>query len=176
MAHVAQMNYVNFIKTNAPEFFTNCKVLEIGSYNVNGSVRCFFNNCNYTGLDVCSGKDVDIVCSGHEYKSNEKFDTIISCEAFEHNMYWVETFNNMIELCKSGGLIILTCATTGRKEHGTKRTNTQIESLSTDVFGDYYKNLTEIDFRNNIDMSKFRICKFFVNNVDNDLYFYGFVK
>ena len=42
------------------------------------------------------------------------FDVVISCECFEHNPYWRETFLNMTRVLRPGGLFVLTCATTGR--------------------------------------------------------------
>ena len=61
MSHVQQIEYVTSIKSNYLDYFKNKKVLEIGSLDINGSVRTFFENCDYTGLDVGEGKGVDIV-------------------------------------------------------------------------------------------------------------------
>jgi 2-polyprenyl-3-methyl-5-hydroxy-6-metoxy-1,4-benzoquinol methylase len=49
------------------------------------------------------------------------FDVVISCEVMEHNPFWVATLTNMIRLLKPGGLLVMSCATIGRKEHGTAR-------------------------------------------------------
>ena len=124
MAHREQMSFVESVKRKFPDNFVSSKVLEVGSYNVNGSVRQFFDNCVYVGLDVFPGNCVDVVCSGHLYgASDNTFDCCISCECFEHNPFWKETFLNMFRMLKSGGILIFTCATTGRPEHGTKRTS-----------------------------------------------------
>ena len=64
MAHDEQLKFVELTQ----DYFVakdNIKVLEIGSYNVNGSIRAFFPNANYTGVDLCDGPGVDIVSSGH---------------------------------------------------------------------------------------------------------------
>ena len=77
MAHIQQLRFINFIKESIPELFNSKKVLEIGSLNINGSVRQFFSNCDYTGLDVAEGKDVDIVCNGENYyEKADSFDVI----------------------------------------------------------------------------------------------------
>ena len=85
MAHKEQNDYVQAVKTKFPIFFDKKKVLEVGSLDINGSVRKFFTDCDYTGIDVGEGKGVDIVVnSGHEYDGEDKsFDITISCECFE---------------------------------------------------------------------------------------------
>jgi len=173
MAHREQMSFVESVKRKFPDNFVSSKVLEVGSYNVNGSVRQFFDNCVYVGLDVFPGNCVDVVCSGHLYgASDNTFDCCISCECFEHNPFWKETFLNMFRMLKSGGILIFTCATTGRPEHGTKRTS-PLDSLTTNVedMQDYYLNLTEEDFLEF--KSLFSSYEFSTNDNTHDLYFYG---
>jgi hypothetical protein len=90
-------------------------VLEVGSLNINGSIRQFFSNCDYLGIDVGSGVDVDLVCEGQNlHHPNDSYEIFGSCECFEHSPYWVETFNNMYRMTKSNGLVFMSCATTGR--------------------------------------------------------------
>lgn len=173
MAHTAQQNFVKSIQEKFPDNFKKVRVLEVGSYNVNGTVRDFFDECEFIGLDIAEGDCVDVVCSGHEYKSRTKFDTIITCEMFEHNPYWAETWNNMVSLTKKNGLIVMTCASTGRPEHGTRRT-TPNNSLGSNIgeYSDYYGNLTELDFKSICDFDKvFSEYSFLEEN--EDLYFYG---
>lgn len=177
MSHPEQMSFVRQLKIKLPMYFSNMKVLEIGSLNINGTIRIFFENCQYIGVDVGPGKNVDVICSGDEYDSSELFDTIASCECFEHNPKWIETFANMYRLCKPNGLIFMTCATEGRGEHGTTRSNPKDSPLTIANGWDYYKNLTETDFRNNFAIeSMFSDFSFSVNKNTCDLYFYGIKK
>lgn len=173
MAHIEQRNFVERIKSNYPVFFTKKKVLEVGSLNINGTLRVFFKDCDYIGIDVGEGPGVDIVCEGQNYDApDESYDVVCSAECFEHNPYWIETFKNMIRLCKKNGFIFFTCATDGRPEHGTTRTTPLDSPLTLDW--DYYKNLNEIDFRNEIDFdSYFKLYGFEVDNQSHDLYFWG---
>jgi len=177
MAHPQQQNFVNSIKQKHPHFFSNKKVLEIGSYNINGTVRIFFENCEYTGIDLLQGNGVDIISFGHEYNApNNSYDTLISCECFEHDMFYEKTFLNMIRMCKQEGLVVFTCATVGRPEHGTRRT-TPGDSLTSKIpeLTDYYKNLVKEDFTKIIDFDDtFKSYEFITN--DTDLYFYGIKK
>lgn len=46
MAHKEQINYVNNVKAKFPQYFTNQKVLGIGTFNVCGTEDQYFNNCD----------------------------------------------------------------------------------------------------------------------------------
>jgi SAM-dependent methyltransferase len=175
MAHPAQFNFVDTVKNKFPEYFTDSLVLEIGSLNINGSVRQFFTDCVYIGVDVAPGPNVDVVSLGHEYSMPAgSFDTVISCECFEHDPYWRQTFTNMLRLTRPKGLVIFSCASTGRAEHGTRSSEPESSPLTVGLGWDYYKNLTEQDFTAVFDLdSFFSEYKFTTNNVDCDLYFYG---
>jgi SAM-dependent methyltransferase len=148
MAHSTQQDFIVYVKNKFPNLFENVKVLEVGSLDINGSMRSMFSECEYIGIDVGEGKGVDIVCQGQEYDApDETFDVCASGECFEHNPYWAETFANMVRMCKSGGLVFFTCATTGRKEHGTSRSDSYSSPLTVNIGWEYYRNLDEEDFR-----------------------------
>jgi hypothetical protein len=180
MAHQEQMNYCTKISLEHKEHFVGKKVLDVGSLDINGNNRGYFVDCEYTGIDVGMGANVDVVSKGHEFFSEEKFDTIISTECFEHDMYYDLTIKNIVNnLLKSKGLFMFTCATTGRAEHGTRRTDFASAPLlgNYDDWADYYKNLTEEDIREVIDLDAvFSEYKFEVNTYSCDLYFYGIKK
>lgn len=169
MSHLAQMNFVEHVKDKFPDAFVGKDVLEIGSLDINGSVRKFFESCNYIGCDLGVGKGVDIVSHGHmlDY-ADGYFDTSISCECFEHDKHWKETFANMVRMTRN--LVIFSCASTGRPEHGTSSANPSDAPFTTD----YYKNLTEADFKSAFDLDKlFKNYTFTYNPDAHDLYFYG---
>jgi len=176
MSHTAQREFITEVKTHFPQFFTKKRVLEVGSLNINGTLRDFFSKCDYTGIDVGEGEGVDIVCEGQKYEGpDNSFDVCASAECFEHNPYWIATFSNMIRLCKPGGLVVMTCATTGRSEHGTRRTSPNDSPLT--LNWDYYKNLTEKDFTTNFAINDiFSDYKFSVDAKHKDLFFWGIVK
>jgi SAM-dependent methyltransferase len=168
MSHTAQMVFVEKVRAKFPECFVRKTVLEVGSLNLNGSIRTFFQQCSYLGIDIGKGKDVDIVARGEDLKYEDgSFDVVASCECFEHNPEWVRTLQNMIRM--SSKLVFFTCATTGRAEHGTPRTSHHDAPFC----GDYYLNLTEEDVRANIDLSVFKEYEFSVDNEAHDLYFWG---
>lgn len=175
MAHPEQFEFVQKVKSNFSFYFAAKNVLEVGSLNINGSIRPMFLQCNYIGLDLDIGPGVDVVCAGQDFNAPDNtFDTVFSTECFEHNPHWEETFRNMIRMTKKSGLVFFTCATTGRKEHGTARTDFNSSPFTVAKGWNYYRNLTEQDFRKCFDFDKlFNYYGFEVNDQSFDLYFYG---
>lgn len=178
MSHYQQTEFVKSVKNLLPDYFYQKNVLEFGSLNLNGSVREFFSNCCYIGVDLGKGKDVDVVSIAHEYNMpDQSFDVVLSCEMFEHDPHWIKSFNNMIRLCKPKGLLFFTCATTGRQEHGTFFNRPEDSPLTLNIGWDYYKNLTENNFREYFYFDElFDAYEFSVNKSHFDLYFYGIKK
>lgn len=172
MAHLEQLLFVESVKRRFGNHFVWARVLEVGSLDINGGSRKFFQDCDYTGIDVAPGRGVDVVCEGQNFFDTKPYDTVISTEAMEHNPYWAETFENMIKLTRPGGLIVMTCATTGRPEHGTSRTTPEYSPLTVGKGWEYYRNLTEEDFRT-LDLSDMSLNEFSVNTEVCDLYYVG---
>ncbi len=175
MAHKSQLDFVRLLSDSFPGQFCNRRVLEIGSLDINGSIRGLFHDCEYVGLDVADGKGVDVVCEGQKYIApDNSHDVLISCEAMEHNPFWLETFQNMIRICRPGGLVIMTCATTGRPEHGTKRSEPESSPLTVGLGWNYYRNLTQKDFCRAVDIANsFAAHRFWTRWNHYDLLFVG---
>jgi SAM-dependent methyltransferase len=175
MGHPEQLAFVQ-LASKGIRGQANFEAIEIGSYDVNGNTRAKFDpSVNWVGVDLVEGPGVDIVNFGHLVDfPNESFDLSISCECFEHDEFWVETFTNMVRMTKQGGVVIFTCASIGRPEHGTKRSQSQL-SPGTQAQGlDYYKNLSERDFRQTINFEQvFSKYAFYYNPITFDLYFVG---
>jgi len=175
MAHREQKEWCELVKYAHDEFFVGTSVLDIGSLDINGNNRYLFEQCNYTGIDIGEGKNVDVVCSGHLFKSDDLFDVVISTECFEHDEYWQQTLKNVINnLLKDGGLFLFSCAAPGRPEHGTKRTSPKDSPFT----NDYYRNLSEADIRSVLDCDEVFSNYKFKTRIDfpQDLYFYGIKK
>ena len=52
MAHKEQMQFVQAVRKMFPHLFAGKRVLEIGSLNINGTVRGFFEAVSYTHLTL----------------------------------------------------------------------------------------------------------------------------
>lgn len=176
MSHREQQIFVYELKNQQARFFNSKKVLEIGSLNINGSIREFFTDCNYTGLDLSEGPDVDIVCEGQSFSEpDNSYDVTCSVSCFEHNPFWLETFKNMIRLCVPGGLIFFTVPTTGAPEHGTSKNNPECSPFTIQKGWNYYKNLTEKDFTDSLDFNSYFLSYNF-SIQGPDLCFWGIKK
>jgi len=182
MAHLEQREFCKKVKEIYPEHFKNKKVLDIGSLDINGSNKELFEYCSYIGLDLAEEKNVDAISIAHLYNAPDNyFDTIISTEVFEHDMYYEETISNIIRMLKPGGLFLFTCGSIGRPEHGTRRTGGFDAPLLIEIseeWADYYKNLTEADIRKSPkfdDVFPDGYFEFKDTNIEipSDLYFHG---
>jgi len=106
--HVANMKYWEYAKAKYPRYFSRpSKVVEIGSFNINGTVRILFDCDHYVGVDWIKGKDVDVVSLAHEVNFDYQFDTIISTSMLEHDPYWELSLAKMVSLMKDDGILLL---------------------------------------------------------------------
>lgn len=194
-----------------PSPFHQARVLDVGSLDINGSNRYLFTECGYTGIDIVKGYNVEFVTSAHEFdpltknylsetfgvaelatdpQNQEPFDTVISTEMLEHDCHWKESLRNMYRLLRPGGLLIITCATGVRPEHGT----TNHCPADSPLTNDWYKNLSphdiveaylpvslnrEIEIKDTIPEliglfdSEFSQWEFRIARDNRDLYFWG---
>ena len=156
---------------------------------MNGTNSYLFENSKVLGLDIEEGPGVDIVCEAQKYDApDESFDVIVSSECWEHNPYYKESLQNAVRMLNSGGFMLFACATTGRPVHGIASlqphmlqidpTWTVMPSAKHDDWQtEYYKNVTEKDVRDAIDIDEiFSSYEFVVEENHCDLYFWGFKK
>ena len=171
MTHPAQIKFCNDIKKRFPEYFEKKRVLDVGSLDINGNNKYLFNDCEYIGLDVIEGKNVDVVSVAHKYKSDE-FDVVLSTNALEHDIFYKLTLQNMFSLLKPEGLMFFSVANSW-KEHGTERTSPK--NSGTSKMGikwkNYYKNLTPNDIKNSLDLDYFK--EYEMEIFKKDLIFWG---
>jgi SAM-dependent methyltransferase len=153
MSHPEQTAFIELVARTNAEKVRGAKILEVGSYDVYGTFRSFFSQAGeYVGIDLSAGPGVDMVLSSHDLVGQlSGFDVVVSGEALEHDTDWRLSVRNMVEVLKPGGIVIITCAGTGRPEHGTTRTNPD-ESPGTQSLGwDHYENVSAGDFRAVVD-------------------------
>lgn len=170
--HTEPYQFVTDLKTKYPAYFINTKVLEVGSLDINGSVRSFFNGCQYIGLDVGMGKGVDIVCPIHEHIQPLVYDVVITTEMLEHDKHWQSSLKQMYDNLKVGGILIFTCAGPTRQEHGTTRTLPQDAPFT----NDWYRNISIEDFYSILPPSLWTDQEIKYMRAQADLLFYGIKK
>jgi len=101
------------------------KIVEVGAYDVNGSLRPIIESwakpSEYIGVDIVKGPGVDVVCMAESLKNvfgKEHFDIVICTELLEHVRDWKKVVSNIKNICKTNGLIIITTRSKGFKYHG----------------------------------------------------------
>jgi len=158
MSHKIQQQWCAGLKLAMPQYFRRVQVLEMGSLNVNGTLRDLFDECEYTGVDVIPGKDVDVVGTFHEVDSkNRIFDVVCSVNSLEHDMHFNKTLPRMYELLAPGGLMFISAAYKWG-EHGTRKHAPWASGTAKTkgAWADYYKNLTPADFAKYFKYDMFR--------------------
>lgn len=165
--HNAVLSFLSNVKKQYPEYFSNVDVLDCGSYDINGNNRQFFSSCKYTGIDIVDGKNVDVVTRVHDFEPGKQYDTVISTEMLEHDEYYWQSLEKMYDLTKPKGMLIVTAAGEGRKEHGTTRTLPKDSPLT----NGYYKNVSVEMLESGLDLTKF--SWFTISYKHNDMRFVG---
>ena len=133
-------------------------VIDVGGRNVNGSIHHLFGEANITTTDIMDGDGVDFVADFSkvsivdEFNFQEKFDISVSTEVLEHSPDWPVIVENMIAATKSGGWIIITCATDGRPPHSAIDGH-----YLTSEDNEYYGNVSEKHFLNIVEKSSIDI-------------------
>ena len=102
-----------FFKTYVSKF---AHVLEVGSQDVNGTLRNFAPvKGRYVGIDISPGPAVDVVLDD-PYRfpfKQDYFDVVVSSSCFEHDqMFWL-TFLEMVRVTKPRGYIYLNVPSNG---------------------------------------------------------------
>jgi len=93
-------------------------IADIGSLDVNGSYKPLFNakKWTYTGVDIVSGKNVNVAVDEHynwnELKSNS-FNVVISGQALEHMGFFWEAVKEIERILKPGGLCCIIAPSIG---------------------------------------------------------------
>lgn len=92
-------------------------ILDIGSYDVNGSYRPLFDSPSwrYTGVDLEAGPGVDLVLES-PYRlpvDDQSIDLVISGQAFEHVEFFWLTWLEMRRVLKPGGAVFLIAPSRG---------------------------------------------------------------
>ena len=188
MAHFAQQEFCSSIRERFKDLFypvtLNVKrdYLDVGSLDINGNNRYLFDEpCNYTGVDICEGPNVDIAGVFHTLDwEGKSYDVVVSTEMLEHDRHWENSIQLMWSLVKPGGLLVLTAGGEGRPEHGTRRTtpdDSPFTSKMDDEWADYYHNITEWDIITAIPKTdEFVVYEISHHHESKDIYFVGMKK
>jgi hypothetical protein len=102
-----------------PEDVAGRRVVEVGSYNVNGSLRdvvMTHRPSSYVGVDTRPGPAVDVVMDGGSLRAGCA-DVIICTEVLEHVFRWQRFLRGLKEALATGGWLFLTTRAPGFPLH-----------------------------------------------------------
>lgn len=108
---------LDFAKKHRAKFSGD--VLDVGSYNVNGSLRDVLPIT--WGVDMRAGPGVDQVCPVENLAAEfgaESFDHVCSADALEHMQDWDAALSNLWAVLKPDGYLFLTMANPKKGYHG----------------------------------------------------------
>jgi len=98
------------------------RILEVGSRNVNGSMRDILTEyaSDYIGVDLFDGPGVDVVCnvaSLTDTFAHQSFDLVVSTEMLEHCLGWQDALYQMASVLRQDGLLLITTRSPGFELH-----------------------------------------------------------
>ena len=140
------------------------RVLEIGSRDVNGSIRNLFPGTEYIGIDRVHGKAVDEVIDAKDYTAAEPFDVAITMEAMEHCIAPGAIVDCAARNLKPGGILLATLAAPDRVAHG-------IDGERPPTPGQWYCNLEVLDVIAYLATAGLKLCDLEYHRARGDLYF-----
>ncbi len=115
--HLSSLEHVERLVAKYLATKPTLQIMDIGSYDVNGSYKQFFScpGWHYVGVDLAAGPNVDVALSSPyrlPFKSHS-VDVIVSGQAFEHIEFFWLTWLEMVRVLKPGGLIFLLAPSRG---------------------------------------------------------------
>lgn len=115
--HISSLEHVDRLTEKYLRDKAELDVLDIGSMNVNGTYKKFFDrpNWRYLGLDLVEGPNVDVVLKSTYRLPISSFsqDVIVCGQVFEHVQFFWLTWLEMIRVLRPGGVIFLVAPSRG---------------------------------------------------------------
>lgn len=173
-AHPDQLEFFADVIGCFPEQFAGA-VLDIGSMDINGGPHTLINPRHYVGVDLIPGPNVTVVGRSQELDlPSASFSVAMSSECFEHDPDWRTALRVMIDATAEGGVVVVSCATRGRREHGTTRADGGFASPGTVALGqEHYANVGIAEVAAVIRHDDFDRWYALVNGRRSDLYVVG---
>jgi ubiquinone/menaquinone biosynthesis C-methylase UbiE len=156
MHNSAYKNTEKFYYKYCENNIENKKIIDVGSYSINGSVKSIFERGKYIGVDMEMGPNVDVVANAHNLPFEENyFDIAVSISCFEHDdMFWV-TFLEMCRIIKKSGFIYINAPSNG-PYHGHPGDNWRF-------YADSWKALEKWGIKNDCNI---KLIESYISDVD----------
>ncbi len=142
-------------------------VLEVGSRNINGSVRNLFPGlASYRGIDIVGGPGVSCIADGADYVAERPVEAVVCCEVLEHTPRAREIVLRAAENLVYKGVLIVTCAGPGRTPHSAMDGMALRE-------GEFYHNVEPLEMEAWLTEAGFKPTWVELNPDAGDLYAWG---
>lgn len=115
--------------------------VDLGGRDINGTVHSLFSRPVLV-VDISDGRGVDVVADAADWTTEGRFDVVLCTEVFEHTPRWREIIATAHRVLNPGGLLIATCATFGRPEHGA--------ASDKPLPGEFYENVNPAHLRSEL--------------------------
>lgn len=115
--HTSSLEHMRDLVSRYLDPRVSLRILDIGSYDVNGTYRDIFDkpSWRYIGVDIAAGPNVDLVLkSPYRYPVRDGFaDLVISGQTIEHVEFFWLSWQEMVRVVRPGGLIFLIAPSRG---------------------------------------------------------------
>jgi len=138
-------------------------VIEIGSRNINGSVRSLISTDDYWGIDLYAGPGVDEVADATEWIADPPVHCVICCEVLEHAPDIDAILHSVSASLVPVGVFIMTCATDPRMPHSTHDGGTPRPD-------EHYQNVDPAEFQRMAEVHDLEVTAMEVHQDRGDLY------
>lgn len=151
----------NFVRAARDQNRRSGLVLEIGSRNINGTIRDLFRGEPYLGIDIWPGAGVDALGNGATFHPPTPPATIVCCEVLEHTHDAEGICRNAHAQLAPGGVFIVTAAGFGRRPHSAVD-GSEVRP------GEFYANVSQVSLE--AWLARFDTVEITVDPIAGDIY------
>lgn len=93
----------------------NSNVIDVGSYDENGTYRPLFHPAKYRGVDIRPGPNVDFLIGSDAWNGLKDIDVVVSGQTLEHveKAKVKEYFESIYKILKPDGLFVISVPSSG---------------------------------------------------------------
>ena len=110
-------NSMKIMAEFAEEYDVKGTVVDIGSYDINGTYKSLFPNSKYIGVDTNPGPNVDVIIDSPEWDKLKNVDVVISGQTLEHVADIPKLMTSIFNVLKVGGIACIIAPSAGEAHY-----------------------------------------------------------